>query len=299
MGLPVDTSTVLLLLAPLFLPKLYGLGAQAVANFTKKPGKGSSASHIRQQAEKAHIRQRFGLTSTPALILAAYSAYFLAFGRPFNYFISLGNVPVTAPVSKIQAALAWRGLADKYAEDLNVLISLDLRALYMHFGHVNLVGCYRLLGSVAPKDVLAYSSIQLARSYILRVLVLSYSNRRWKNTILIASIAAFLYEVYSLAATDMRLPTQPAETQSVSEDTSITLPNAHSPFTALRVSRLLAECRFSVRVYHHIASAFQGACETALARRISFSSGSPRAHPASRHASDTYQSGRIYYDCSK
>lgn len=221
MGISVDTSTVLLLLAPLLLPKLYSFAAQAVFGLRNKPAPGSDASRYRQQPKGLRSRFELRWSDLPILLVALHSLYSVVYGRPFSFFTSLGPIPVTAPTSKIQAALSWRDLGHKYGEDLQLLTSLDIRALYLHFGHANLFGCYRLLGSAAPKDVLAYSSIQLARTYIIRAILLAYSNRRWKNSILLASAAGFLYEVYALATTDMRLPNRESPIQSVSAITEI------------------------------------------------------------------------------
>lgn len=211
MGIRVDASTVLLLLAPLFLPKLYTLGAQGVAKLRQKP---TAAKH-RQTSTETGSWLGYRPSALPALLVVLYSICLLVFQRPFNFFTSFGYIPVTAPASQIQAALAWHDLADKYREDLNVLTSLDIRALYLHFGHANLLGCYRLLGSASPKDVLVYTSIQLSRTYIIRAILLAYSNQRWKTSILMASAAGFLYEVYSLGTTDMRLPNRESTIQSV------------------------------------------------------------------------------------
>lgn len=208
-------STVLLLFAPLFLPRIYSFVAQAIARMGHKatsPPTTSRAGGQQAQAPKITV-----LTAAfPAVIVALYSLYLLTLGRPFNFFSSLGQIPLFAPTAKIQAALTWSNVSEKYGDDLALLTSLDIRALYLHFGHENLVGCHRSLGSTTPKDILAYTSVTLARAYIIRALLLAYANRRWKNSILLASVAGALYEIYTLATTDIRLPKRDAATEVMS-----------------------------------------------------------------------------------
>lgn len=208
-------STVLLLFAPLILPRIYSFVAQAIARMGRKATVSPTTSRTGGQQAQAS-RTTFRASAFPAVVVALYSLYLLTFGKPFNFFSSLGQIPLFAPTAKIQAALTWSNLSEKYGDDLALLTSLDIRALYMHFGHENLVGCHRLLGSTTPKDILAYTSVRLARTYLVRAILLAYANRRWKNSILVASVAGALYEIYTLATTDIRLPQRDAATEVIS-----------------------------------------------------------------------------------
>ncbi|KAK9895516.1 hypothetical protein P389DRAFT_94231 [Cystobasidium minutum MCA 4210] len=212
MGIRVDLSTVLLLFAPLFLPRVYGMVAQAIARMANKAEAApTTRTTLRQRPAQAIPTSMTRITALPAALVAVYSLYLVTHGKPFNFFSSLGlPLPLIAPTSKIQAALNFRNLQGKYEDDLALLTSLDVRALYLHFGHDNLIGCHRLLDSVAPKDVLVYTSIRLARGYLVRAMLLAYANRRWKNSIFLGTVAGFLYELYTLATTDMRLPQRDA-----------------------------------------------------------------------------------------
>lgn len=207
MGLSFEVSTLVLLFAPLFLPKLFSVAGRLLSASASSESAHPKHTHAtsRVAISKSSWKQRFlpsnYLKVAPAILLAVYTVLSLVYLKPFNLFTSLGQLPITAPAGQIQLALSRFGLLDKYADDLNLLTSLDRRVLYLHYGHSNFVGCQQLLGSTAPRDLLAYSSIRILQGAVGKGLLLALSNRRWKVSLFIASIAVALYQIYALATT--------------------------------------------------------------------------------------------------
>ena len=217
-----DASTLLLLLAPVALPRLLQLAIRVIASTRRSKGTAAGSPPFlrqqQQQQEQTSILTRYFEVSI-LLAVAVHSLLRLTLYRPFDIFNSLqgGRIPLNIASSKLSAALQWNNLTHKHGHVLPYLTSLDARLLYEHFGQDTFVMGHELLGSVTAKDLLAIHAARLVRTYALMTLAIALARPRWRNYIGLLAFAGCATELYLLATTDISMRGDGSCTSMVSQ----------------------------------------------------------------------------------
>jgi hypothetical protein len=208
--LSFDMSTIVLLFAPFLVPQVLGWAIRLLsstrqsAKSTPTPTTSGTASH-QPKGESSLFKKRSRYMAAGVLCLRSLLA--VTWRRPFNIFTSLGDVPLTASISKLTSLLEWHQLSDQYGYILPHLTSLDARLLYTHFGQETFTRCQGLCNPRQPSEYLFYYALLLLRTYAFAAILAACVNLRMRNWLDLLLAVGYCGELYLQASTEMRAPT--------------------------------------------------------------------------------------------
>ena len=202
-----DASTILLLLAPVALPRALQLAVRITATIRRRKIAASAPSSVWQQPQQEQSRATRYFQTCLLLALALHAFLRLTLYRSFDIFNSIAGerIPLNVASSKLAAALQWNNLTQKHGHILPYLTSLDARLLYEHFGQDTFVTAHQVLGTATAKDLLVIHAARLIRLYAVVTLGLALARPRWRNYIGILATAGAVTELYLLATIDISM----------------------------------------------------------------------------------------------